>query len=130
MKLIDLAEKIVGPIRRKKVGILGTDDTRESPALPNIFDLAEEIIDYLNMDSSLANTLKGAINNLVKPVLGIIGHLTGSEGLKQMLPADNRGGAWIEHFSGGAAGDGFDGADCVVFGQIVSVTGASGERLR
>ncbi|MCF2141543.1 MAG: hypothetical protein K9W44_15925 [Candidatus Lokiarchaeota archaeon] len=56
--------------------------------LPNIFDLAEEIIDYLNMDSSLANTLKGAINNLVKPVLGIIGHLTGSEGLKQMLPAD------------------------------------------
>ncbi|MCF2142064.1 MAG: hypothetical protein K9W44_18590 [Candidatus Lokiarchaeota archaeon] len=49
--------------------------------------------------------------------------------MRDLRCADYRGGAGIEYFFRGTAGDGFDGADCIVFGQIVSVTGASGERL-
>ncbi|MHA1672467.1 MAG: hypothetical protein ACTSYI_02470, partial [Promethearchaeota archaeon] len=64
------------------------NDGFDPAELPNIFDLAEGIIDQVGMDATTAASIKGAITNLVKPIMGLIGHLTGSDGLKQMLPAD------------------------------------------
>ncbi|MHA1620455.1 MAG: hypothetical protein ACTSVZ_14355, partial [Promethearchaeota archaeon] len=64
------------------------NDGFDPAELPNIFDLAEDIIDQIGMDATTAANIKGAITNLVKPILGFIGLLTDSDGLKQMLPAD------------------------------------------
>jgi len=102
--------------------------------LPNMLDLAEQIIDNVDMDTSLANTLKGAITNIVKPLLGMIGHFTGSEGLKQMLPADlfstenlmqaipNLLKTVLEYIDTGDLLDGLPDVDSIIetFGQIAS----------
>lgn len=102
--------------------------------LPNMFDLAEQIIDQVGLDTSTANTIKEAINNLIKPIMGVIGQLTGSEGLKQLLPADlfttsnlmeaipNMIKTVLGYLDSGDLLDGLPNVDSIIdtFGQIAS----------
>ena len=44
--------------------------------LPNIFDIAEALVQQLGLDTSEFNTVMEAINGAVKPLLGIIATVT------------------------------------------------------
>ncbi|MHA1781749.1 MAG: hypothetical protein ACTSYL_12885 [Candidatus Thorarchaeota archaeon] len=61
------------------------NDGFDPAQLPNIFDIAEALVQQLGLDTSEFNTVMEAINGAVKPLLGIIATVTNSGGLKQLI---------------------------------------------
>lgn len=53
--------------------------------LPNIFDIAEGLVNQLGLDTSTFDSVLAAMNNAVKPILGIIATVTDSSALKRMI---------------------------------------------
>ncbi|MBD3408392.1 MAG: hypothetical protein GF411_19875 [Candidatus Lokiarchaeota archaeon] len=60
-------------------------DGFDPSALPNIFDIAEGLLNDLGLDTSTLNSVVDAMNNAVKPILGIIATVTDSDALKKMI---------------------------------------------
>ncbi|MHA2016147.1 MAG: hypothetical protein ACTSUH_10445, partial [Candidatus Thorarchaeota archaeon] len=61
------------------------NDGFDPSQLPNIFDVAEELVQELGLDTSEFNRVMEAINGAVKPLMGIIALVTDSDKLKQLV---------------------------------------------
>ena len=61
------------------------NDGFDPSQLPDIFDIAEALVQQLGLDTSTFDTVMEAINGALKPLLGVIAMITDSGGLKQLV---------------------------------------------